>query len=279
MKSRFAYSRKRVMVWTMIMVSLSFSIITRSEEWVKVTEESEVVDGGVYAILSYDSLYYLANYNTRYGTPLAQVIRKSEGEIVWQKDMLWRAVKRTKGFWLQNDSSVTLYLFGGPNSYDTRVFSVSNLKDATKEWYPEADSRYGVVLYNKASTNPRYISVRTSSPPAEWRNYTDKTSGTIGVLYKQRPTMYTVTWMVDGKPYTAGEPTVLVESGNQVSTLPLPPADNTLRCADSFVGWSTEHLGTNASKEAPSVLFTDINHSPAITQDTVFYAVFATKQP
>ena len=91
-------------------------------------------------------------------------------------------------------------------------------------------------------------------------------------------TNYTVQWMVDGQPYTTGNPTTSVASGSKVSTLPTPPADNSLSCAEKFMGWSAQHIGTDPKDNAPADLFTTIDASPAITENTTFYAVFATPQ-
>ena len=91
-------------------------------------------------------------------------------------------------------------------------------------------------------------------------------------------TNYTVQWMVDGQPYTTGSPTTSVKSGERVTTLPTDPADNSLSCAEKFMGWSAEHIGTNPQDYAPADLFTTIDASPAITENTTFYAVFASPQ-
>lgn len=97
-------------------------------------------------------------------------------------------------------------------------------------------------------------------------------------LYKlssTETTNYTVQWMVDGQPYTTGNPTTSVASGSKVSTLPTDPADDRLSCAEKFMGWSAQHIGTKPQDDAPADLFTTIDTSPFITQDTTFYAVFA----
>ena len=91
-------------------------------------------------------------------------------------------------------------------------------------------------------------------------------------------TNYTVQWMVDGQPYTTGNPTTSVKSGERVTTLPTDPADNSLSCAEKFMGWSAEHIGKNPQDNAPADLFTTADASPAITENTTFYAVFASPQ-
>ena len=70
-----------------------------------------------------------------------------------------------------------------------------------------------------------------------------------------------------------------VKSGEKVSTLPTAPANNAIApCANTFMGWSTHNLGSETGQGDPGDLFTTIEGSPVITQNTIFYAVFATKQ-
>ena len=81
--------------------------------------------------------------------------------------------------------------------------------------------------------------------------------------------------MVDGQPYTTGNPTTSVASGSKVTTLPDAPADNSLSCAEKFMGWSTQNIGATPKNVAPADLFTTADASPAIIENTTFYAVFA----
>ncbi len=85
---------------------------------------------------------------------------------------------------------------------------------------------------------------------------------------------HTVTWKVNNTVYTAGSPTTQVYNGDKVTTLPTAP-DPVNNCGEVFVGWTTTPIdGTTTTK--PSVLFTTAVNSPAITDNTTFYAVFAT---
>ncbi len=61
-----------------------------------------------------------------------------------------------------------------------------------------------------------------------------------------------------------------------LSTLPSDPADNTLGCAEAFVGWSATEL-TGTGNDEPEDLFSDVAYSPQIKGNTTFYAVFASK--
>ena len=85
---------------------------------------------------------------------------------------------------------------------------------------------------------------------------------------------YTVTFDKNGGT-THGTKYVTACEG-YLSTLPSNPADNTLGCAEAFVGWSATEL-TGTGNDEPEDLFSDVAYSPQIKGNTTFYAVFASK--
>ena len=89
---------------------------------------------------------------------------------------------------------------------------------------------------------------------------------------------YTISWVVDNKEYTAGNPTTDVIEGGKVSVLPTAPADNTLSCSNIFVGWSTNNIGSTAGQTQPADLFTSTGTAPVVTENTTYHAVFATAE-
>ena len=89
---------------------------------------------------------------------------------------------------------------------------------------------------------------------------------------------YTISWVVDNKEYTAGNPTTDVFEGGKVSVLPTAPADNTLSCSNIFVGWSTNNIGSTAGQTQPADLFTSTGTAPVVTENTTYHAVFATAE-
>ena len=102
-------------------------------------------------------------------------------------------------------------------------------------------------------------------------------SSDVATIKVNTVTTYTVLWSLGGEEYTEGDPTTSVKSGEQVSTLPTAPNGDAIgSCANTFMGWSTHDLGTKKGQSAPTDLFTTAEGSPVITQDTIFYAVFAT---
>ena len=89
---------------------------------------------------------------------------------------------------------------------------------------------------------------------------------------------YTISWVVDNKEYTAGNPTTDVIEGGKVSVLPTAPVDNTLSCSNIFVGWSTNNIGSTAGQTQPADLFTSTGTAPVVTENTTYHAVFATAE-
>ena len=95
---------------------------------------------------------------------------------------------------------------------------------------------------------------------------------TINVVFEE-DTKYTVTWMVNGLPYTIGAPSTTVYAGEHVATLPTPPEPNAY-CGDVFVGWTTENPASGNFNEAPTV-YNEQSAFPPATGNQTFYAVFA----
>ena len=86
-------------------------------------------------------------------------------------------------------------------------------------------------------------------------------------------TKCTITWLVNGEEYTAGNPTFTVNKGGVVSVLPNAPKSCD-EISDQFVGW-TEFEISDITDEVPSDLFSTADDAPDITQNTTFHAVFA----
>ena len=135
------------------------------------------------------------------------------------------------------------------------------ISGATEASYTPSTAKAGTFYYYCVATNSK-----------------GSASSNVATITVNTVTTYTVTWMVGGQPYTTGNPTTSVKSGERVTTLPTDPADNSLSCAEKFMGWSAEHIGTNPQDNAPADLFTTADASPAITENTTFYAVFAKPQ-
>ena len=86
-------------------------------------------------------------------------------------------------------------------------------------------------------------------------------------------TKCTITWLVDGEEYTAGDPTTTVNEGGVVSVLPTAPKSCD-EISTQFVGWSEEVI-EGTQDNVPTDLFSTADDAPDITQNTTFHAVFA----
>ena len=83
----------------------------------------------------------------------------------------------------------------------------------------------------------------------------------------------TVTWLVNGEVYTAGNPTTTVNKGGVVSVLPTAPKSCDA-ISNQFVGWSEEVI-EGTQDNVPTDLFSNADDAPDIAQNTTFHAVFA----
>ena len=83
----------------------------------------------------------------------------------------------------------------------------------------------------------------------------------------------TITWLVNGEEYTAGDPTTSVNKGGVVYHLPTAPKSCD-EISTQFVGWS-EDVIEGTQDNVPADLFSTADDAPDITQNTTFHAVFA----
>ena len=86
-------------------------------------------------------------------------------------------------------------------------------------------------------------------------------------------TKCTITWLVNGEAYTAGNPTLSVNKGGVVYQLPTAPKSCD-EISTQFVGWS-EDVITGTQDNVPADLFSTADDAPDITQNTTFHAIFA----
>lgn len=86
-------------------------------------------------------------------------------------------------------------------------------------------------------------------------------------------TKCTVTWLVNGEVYSAGNPTISVNEGGVVSVLPTAPKSCD-KISNQFVGWSEFEI-SGTTDDIPTDLFSIADDAPDITQNTTFHAVFA----
>ena len=255
--------------------------------WQKVIATDEVVDGGIFALLTYDEAYYLANAQST-SDPLLQTVTKQDGKITVTDEMKWRATAVGGGFTFTSYNNANYYLWGAHANDGIRINTESTKQSPTNVWSIELSNDYGVVLYHNASNEgKKYLSTYGDN---DWRNYLISNineSNRVANLYKEyigttyseyttsclEKLTYTVTWMVNGKEYTEGTPSTTVYADERVATLPTPPEPNAY-CGDVFVGWTTENPASGNFNEAPTV-YNEQSAFPLAKGNQTFYAVFA----
>lgn len=138
----------------------------------KITNELEIT-AGTYAIISFDGTYYLPNAVATNACPKVSAVRKSGEVISVSDDMKWNLTINEGCYIFESFSENGKYLFGGSANDAIRVNNISKKDNATKNWYVKQTDDYGLVLYNKATTDDRYLSTYGTS---DWRNYKSTSS-------------------------------------------------------------------------------------------------------
>ena len=151
----------------------------------------------------------------------------------------------------------------------------------TYRWYSNTskDNSNGTAISGatEASYTPSTATAGTFYYYCVATNSKGSATSDVATIKVNAAQTYTVLWSLGGDEYAEGNPTTSVKSGERVTTLPTPPDGNAIgSCANTFMGWSTHDLGKKKGQSAPTDLFTTAECSPVITQDTIFYAVFAT---
>lgn len=143
--------------------------------WQKVTSTDQVKDGEMYAFISFDEAYYLANALST-SDPIVKAVSKTNGILNVTNEMKWIASANSGGFEFKSYSNNDYYLWGGSANDAIRINTTSAKANATKVWYTKILNTYGVVIYHNASTDgAKYLATNGSS---NWRNYLD--NGTLG---------------------------------------------------------------------------------------------------
>lgn len=143
--------------------------------WQKVTSTDQVKDGEMYAFISFDDAYYLANAQSTSNPPVKSV-SKTNGILNVTNEMKWIASANSGGFEFKSYSNNDYYLWGGSANDAIRINTTSAKANATKVWYTKILNTYGVVIYHNASTDgAKYLATNGST---DWRNYLD--NNTLG---------------------------------------------------------------------------------------------------
>ena len=218
------------------------------EGWQKVTSTDQVKDGEMYAFISFDEAYYLANALST-SDPIVKAVSKTNGILDVTDEMKWIATANNAGFEFKSYSNNNYYLWGGSVNDAIRINTTSTKANATKVWYTKILNTYGVVIYHNASTDgAKYLATYGSS---DWRNYLNNTLGntnrvanlykfTSGATYSDYTTQCATETAVSLDPNGGTGPMGDVTTKN--GTLTLPKCTFT-REGYTFAGWATSANG------------------------------------
>lgn len=279
---------------TMGTVDIDFYAVFADKEgsgengWVKITDAEDII-AGVYAVISYDEAYYLPTTASSSSNPTATAVTKTDGKINILDAMKWNLTISEGVINLESATTAGVYAWGGSANDGVRVNSTSTKANATKDWRVKTTTNYGLVLYNNATTDDRYLSTNGTT---DWRNYTStNTTNRAANLYKLENNTtysafvtscaaYTVTFKSNGADVTTVSN---VAPGQQVTAPTLAEiktqAGATNACTNYLIGWSTESHYTNPSAAPSGMLKPNaegkITIPSDITGDVTYYAVYA----
>lgn len=103
-------------------------------------------------------------------------------------------------------------------------------------------------------------------------------TGNVTVEITGAQSNYTVSWSVNGADWTGaehGNPSTNAEGGTKPAVIPTAPVSADCDGSKVFVGWTNAAINS-PTDERPAILFTSQSGAPEITENTTFYAVFAT---
>ena len=156
-------------------------------------------------------------------------------------------------------------------------FDAGNHGTCTTTSIEETQNTSGIILPAVTSkTGYRFLGWSTSSGATiadageAGDNYNLTSNITFYAVYIQQ---FTVQWLIDGQPTNENSPTTIVDKGSKVTQLPTSPNQEE-DCGLVFMGWTNVPI-TATQTSPPTLLFTTIEESPQINENTTFYAVFA----
>ena len=129
---------------------------------------------------------------------------------------------------------------------------------------PNTDYAFGSWTVTDASSNSITVTSNTFTMPAS--------NVTVSATFEALPT-YSIQWLVNSEK-AKGTPTTSVIEGQQISNLPTTPTSADCDGVKEFVGWTDEEI-IGISATAPTNLYIELEDFPAITEEKIFYAVFA----
>lgn len=150
------------------------------KEWKKITNKADITSG-TYAIITFDSRYYLPNSPATGNAPTVASPHITNGKIDVTDEMKWKmSFSEAGNMNFESFSTAKSYLWGSNTNEGIRITETSGKSGASKDWEIKETADYGLVLY-LPSVN-RYLSTYNGQ---DWRNYSStSTTNRAANLYK-----------------------------------------------------------------------------------------------
>lgn len=255
-------------------------------EYTKVTDLSVLEDG-------LNIVFVGSNNGTNYGMKMyvAEANNYKQAEITITDNVITTlgdagefTLGGATGAWTFYGGGNYIYAAGTKASGENYMKGKSESDDACLWTITLTDGTFSIKSVNNTKTP--YMQYNYNQGNGMFSCYASENQSAVSLYYKGGAsyegycttvgTPHAITWIVNGEEYTVGDPTLEVIGDVKVTVLPTAPADNTLDCAEEFMGWSATPLGSRKGQSAPADLFETAEDSPVITEDVTFYAIFAT---
>lgn len=250
------------LTWTDVKTQSATSMTKGS--WVEVTQDLSSYDH-VYVRIYYTGSTAVRNIDDvtlTYSTSVAPTLIVSKTEISFSDVEKLTSENSAFTFSAKGLSDAATFVLSGTNA---DMFSVSP-SSITPTDGSISDTEV-TVTYTPTEAGSHEATLTVSSTGAT--DQVIELSGTAIAPLQH----YSVNWMVNGNPYSEGTPSTDVAEGESVETLPTTPA----AIGDKvFMGWTNAPID-GTQDYAPAVLFTSAAGAPTVTDNTTYYAVFATQ--
>lgn len=136
------------------------------KEWKKITNTVDITSG-TYAIITFDSRYYLPNSPATGNAPTVASPHITNGKIDVTDEMKWKmSFSEAGNMNFESFSTANSYLWGSNTNEGVRITETSGKGGASKDWEIKETADYGLVLYLPSVS--RYLSTYIGQ---DWRNY------------------------------------------------------------------------------------------------------------
>ena len=174
--------------------------------------DTDGLEAGTYAVISYYGSYYLPNTSVTSGQPAAKATTKSGDDITITDDMKFNLAfvsGSTTSFTLESASKSGVYIWGWDKSTGVTVATSTTASGATNSWSLKDNGDYGLCL---TAAGSRYLCTYGTK---DWRSYTSTNATNLAAnLYKISGSYYGYTTNTTAETYTEASLSLVAKSGD-----------------------------------------------------------------